>query len=67
MTWVAVLKLQTKKIGFLPKKSFQVSQNFKLTPAPSEIASQFPPLLTFESCCYGSIPIKVLQGMLKST
>jgi hypothetical protein len=28
------------------------SQNYKLTPAPSEIASQLPPLLTFEQLIY---------------
>jgi hypothetical protein len=44
--------LVTKQCTFCPKKCpifcHGYSQNYKLTPAPSEIASQFPPPLTFE-------------------
>jgi hypothetical protein len=34
-----------------PLFCFGYLQNYKLTPAPSEIASQFPPPLTFEQKC----------------
>jgi hypothetical protein len=51
--------VKQKKIGFLLKKKMlssvavqnqngHFSVNYKLTPAPSEIASQFPPPRTFE-------------------
>jgi U4/U6.U5 tri-snRNP-associated protein 2 len=43
------------------------SQNFKLTPAPSEIALQFPPPLTFEKPIYFQAhvsPHEMLQAVV---